>query len=91
MAQYRTLELVCPYDSGPETPAPDLLPTPLTPPTTTDSADPRPQIICSSHQMSVKIPSGPISGILLKGLSVCVSVCSLYAPGTHKCCHLCMQ
>lgn len=37
---------------------------------------PKPKVLCSSDQMTVELPSGPISGIFVKG--VCVSVYSMY-------------
>ncbi|XP_040003239.1 uncharacterized protein LOC120800873 isoform X2 [Xiphias gladius] len=68
MAQYRYLELQCPYESIPETPAPVTPPVSPTPPSTTLTLVPKPRVVCSSHQMTVKLPPGPISGILLKDI-----------------------
>ncbi|KAG7238422.1 hypothetical protein INR49_030929 [Caranx melampygus] len=65
-AQYRTLELQCPFYSTHETPAPVTPPVPPTPPSTTLSPVLKPRVICSSHQMTVELPPGSISGILLK-------------------------
>ncbi|KAG7487129.1 hypothetical protein JOB18_047067 [Solea senegalensis] len=65
-AQYRTLEPQCPYEGASETPTVVTPTVPPAPPSTTVSADPKPRVICSSHQMTVKLPSGPISGILFK-------------------------
>ncbi|XP_058496397.1 uncharacterized protein si:ch73-90k17.1 isoform X1 [Solea solea] len=65
-AQYRTLEPQCPYEGASETPTVVTPTVPPAPPSTTVPADPKPRVICSSHQMTVKLPSGPISGILLK-------------------------
>lgn len=36
---------------------------------------PKPKVLCSSDQMTVELPSGPISGIFVKG--VCVGVYSM--------------
>ncbi|XP_035494362.2 uncharacterized protein LOC118313159 isoform X2 [Scophthalmus maximus] len=68
VAQYRTVELRCPYESTPETPAPDTPPVSPTPPSTTPSLVQKPKVICSPHHMTVKFPAGLISGILLKDL-----------------------
>ncbi|XP_071329433.1 uncharacterized protein [Trachinotus anak] len=68
VTRYRTLELQCPYENTPETPAPVTLPISPTPPSTTLSLVLKPRIVCSSHQMTVELPSGPISGILLKDI-----------------------
>ncbi|XP_042340312.1 uncharacterized protein LOC121941554 [Plectropomus leopardus] len=72
IAQYRTLDLQCPYQTAPETPAP-VTPSvsPIPPSTTTSKASPlvpKPRVICSSHQMVVELPSGPISGIFVKDI-----------------------
>ncbi|XP_044045979.1 uncharacterized protein LOC122873393 [Siniperca chuatsi] len=69
MAQYRTLDLQCPYPTTLETPA-TVSPTP---PSTTKgkispSVVPKPEVFCSSQQMTVELPPGPISGIVVKDI-----------------------
>ncbi|CAB1439904.1 unnamed protein product [Pleuronectes platessa] len=66
MGHYRTLEPQCPYESTPVTTAPVTPPASTTPPSTTPSPVQKPKVSCSSHHMTIKLPSGPISGILLK-------------------------
>ncbi|XP_035856146.1 uncharacterized protein LOC116040565 isoform X1 [Sander lucioperca] len=73
MAQYRTLDLQCPYQTTPETPAPVTPSVSPTPPSTTKakvslSVVPKPKVFCTSHQMTVELPSGPISGIVVKDI-----------------------
>ncbi|XP_062244544.1 uncharacterized protein LOC133954223 [Platichthys flesus] len=68
MGQYRTLEPQCPYESTPVTSAPVTPPAATTPPSTTPSPVQKPKVSCSSHHMTVKLPSGPVSGILLKDM-----------------------
>ncbi|XP_028445997.1 uncharacterized protein LOC114563311 isoform X4 [Perca flavescens] len=71
MAQYRTLDLQCPYQTTPETPAPLTPSVSPIPPSTTKlslSVVPKPNVICTSHQMTVELPSGPISGIVVKDI-----------------------
>ncbi|XP_074545783.1 uncharacterized protein LOC141805012 [Halichoeres trimaculatus] len=71
LAQYRTLDLQCPYQTVPETPAPA---TPSPPPKLPDTTKskiylpvvPKPEVFCNSHQMNVVLPSGPISEIVVK-------------------------
>ncbi|XP_035515542.1 protein piccolo [Morone saxatilis] len=77
IAKYRTLDLQCPYQMIPETPEPVTAPvTPSVspaPPSTTaskvsPSVVPKHQVFCSSNQMTVELPSGPISGIVVKDI-----------------------
>ncbi|XP_045904326.1 uncharacterized protein LOC123970359 [Micropterus dolomieu] len=73
IAQYRTLDLQCPYSTIPKTPAPVIPSASTTPPSTTQgkispSVVPKPEVFCSSHQMTVELPSGPISGIVVKDI-----------------------
>nr|XP_057902156.1 uncharacterized protein LOC131100911 isoform X2 [Doryrhamphus excisus] len=64
---YLTMDLQCPYQSS--TPPPV---TPSTPPTQfgkiliNRTAPLKPKVFCSSRQMLVELPPGPISGIVLK-------------------------
>lgn len=85
MAQYRTVDLECPFQSPSDNLATDApLPTPTPPSTTKDgigpSAVPKPKIFCSSHEMTVELPFGPISEIVVKGVCICVVV---YAFQVH--------
>ncbi|KAK2816943.1 hypothetical protein Q5P01_025134 [Channa striata] len=73
MAQYRTVEPQCPYDGTPKLPAPPNQPVSPSPPSTTKvklspSILPKPLVSCSSHQMIVELPPGPISGIVVKDI-----------------------
>ncbi|XP_019939264.2 uncharacterized protein [Paralichthys olivaceus] len=68
MAQYQTLEPQCPYESTPVTHAPVTSPVSTIAPSTTPSPVQKPKVSCSPHHMNVKLPSGPISGILLKDM-----------------------
>ncbi|XP_005747120.1 uncharacterized protein LOC102213713 [Pundamilia nyererei] len=73
MAQYRTVDLECPFQSPSDNLATDApLPTPTPPSTTKDgigpSAVPKPKIFCSSHEMTVELPFGPISEIVVKDI-----------------------
>ncbi|XP_032399097.1 uncharacterized protein LOC116706396 [Etheostoma spectabile] len=71
MAQYKTLDLQCPYETTPETSAPV---TPAAYPTSPRTAKsslsvvPKPKVFCTSHQMNVELPSGPISGIVVEDI-----------------------
>uniref|UniRef100_A0A3Q1B6T2 ZP domain-containing protein n=1 Tax=Amphiprion ocellaris TaxID=80972 RepID=A0A3Q1B6T2_AMPOC len=72
-AHYRTLELQCPYQIPPEYPTtvtPPPSPTPLsaTKGKINPSVVPKTKVFCSSHQMTVELPSGPISGIVVKDI-----------------------
>lgn len=76
MAQYRILDLQCSYQMTPETPAPVTPSVSPTPPSTTKGnanppVVPKPRVICSSDLMIVELASGPISGIVVKGVCVC--------------------
>ncbi|CAJ1053473.1 uncharacterized protein LOC117815806 [Xyrichtys novacula] len=70
LAQYRTVDLQCPYQTIPETPAP-ATPSPLPKlPDTTESkvgpsVIPKPEVFCSSHQLNVELPPGPISDVVV--------------------------
>nr|XP_020452828.1 uncharacterized protein LOC109958484 [Monopterus albus] len=73
MAQYRTVDLQCPYESTPETPeVVSLLASPSPPSTTKEKISPfvvpKPKVSCSYHRMTVELPSGPISGIVVKDM-----------------------
>ncbi|XP_030595913.1 uncharacterized protein LOC115787369 [Archocentrus centrarchus] len=73
MAQYRTLDLQCPFQSTSDNPATvTSLTTPTPPSTTKDRISPsvtsRTKVFCSSHQMTVALPSGPISEIVVKDI-----------------------
>ncbi|XP_028284898.1 mucin-2-like [Parambassis ranga] len=73
MAQYRTLDLQCPYQSTTESPATVTPPASTTPPSTTKAktsspVDTKTKVICSTHQMTVELPAGPISGIVVKDI-----------------------
>ncbi|XP_054635313.1 uncharacterized protein LOC129182802 isoform X2 [Dunckerocampus dactyliophorus] len=65
--RYHTVDLKCPYQSTTPTPV-----TPSTPPAQfgktqiNPTAVVKPKVFCSSKQMLVKLPPGPISGIVLK-------------------------
>ncbi|XP_029910603.1 uncharacterized protein LOC115361323 [Myripristis murdjan] len=64
MMKHRTVELQCPYQQPPFTPA-------LVDPSKTKghlktSVVPKPKIFCSPRHMSVELPPGPISGIIVK-------------------------
>ncbi|XP_034543634.1 uncharacterized protein LOC117815806 [Notolabrus celidotus] len=73
LAQYRTLDLQCPYQTIPETHAPATPSlSPKLPDTTKSkvqlSVVPKPKVFCYSHQMNVELPSGPISEIVVKDI-----------------------
>nr|XP_020503346.1 uncharacterized protein LOC109994381 [Labrus bergylta] len=72
LAQYRTVDLQCQYETIPVTPAPSPSPTPTLPKTTKrkpHSPDvPKPEVVCHSDQMNVELPSGPISKIIVKDI-----------------------
>ncbi|XP_036969297.1 uncharacterized protein LOC119027879 isoform X2 [Acanthopagrus latus] len=73
IAQYRTLDLQCPHQATPMTPAPVTPPVFPTPPWSTMGKSilpdvPKPKVLCSSDQMTVELPSGPISGIFVKDI-----------------------
>ncbi|KAK2919044.1 hypothetical protein Q8A73_003415 [Channa argus] len=73
VAQYRTVEPECPYDGTPKIPVPLNQPVTPSPPSTTKvrntpSVLPKPSVSCSSHQMIVELPPGPISGIVVKDI-----------------------
>ncbi|XP_040043635.2 uncharacterized protein LOC120825854 [Gasterosteus aculeatus] len=67
VGQYRSLELRCPYRPARETPVPA---TPPLPPTTHHAGPtvPKPKVLCSSHQMTVELPSSSVSGIVFKDI-----------------------
>uniref|UniRef100_A0A8C5HCD2 Uncharacterized LOC114462934 n=1 Tax=Gouania willdenowi TaxID=441366 RepID=A0A8C5HCD2_GOUWI len=72
-AQYRTVDLQCPYQSTPEASVP-VYPSVPTPQTTTkdkkvQSVVPKIEVYCSSHQMIVELPPGSISGIEVKDVT----------------------
>ncbi|XP_054460789.1 uncharacterized protein LOC129096134 [Anoplopoma fimbria] len=69
VAQYRSLDPQCPY----QTPTPVTPTVSPTPPSTTKGKGghtvvPTPKVFCSSHQMTVELPSGPFSGIVIKDI-----------------------
>ncbi|XP_037621794.1 uncharacterized protein LOC119485994 [Sebastes umbrosus] len=73
MAQYRDLDLQCAYQTTPETPAPVTPPVSTTTPSTTEgtvspTVVPKPKVFCTSHQMTVELPSGPSSAIVVKDI-----------------------
>ncbi|KAI3353275.1 hypothetical protein L3Q82_019813, partial [Scortum barcoo] len=72
-AKYRTLDLHCPYQTTPETPPPVTPSVSPAPPSTTKGkisppVVPKPKVFCSSHQMTVELPCGPISEIVVKDI-----------------------
>lgn len=72
MSQYRMFDLECPAQTTPETPAPVTPSVSPTPPSTTRGkvsppVIPKPKLICSSHKMTVELPAGPVSEIIVKG------------------------
>ncbi|XP_068178402.1 uncharacterized protein [Antennarius striatus] len=71
MGQYRTLDLQCSFETTPETPVPTT--TTMLPPSTTKAkvsptVVPEVKVFCSSHQMTMELPQGPISGIVFKDI-----------------------
>ncbi|XP_026158997.1 zona pellucida sperm-binding protein 4 [Mastacembelus armatus] len=72
MGQYRTVDLQCPYESTSEIPAPHNPLISPSPPSTTKEISllvvPKLEVSCSSHQMSVGLPSGPISRIVVQDI-----------------------
>ncbi|KAM7009343.1 zona pellucida sperm-binding protein 4 [Tautogolabrus adspersus] len=70
LAQYRTVDLQCQYETIPVTPAPS--PSPTLPDTTKSKPRPpyvpKPEVFCYSDQMNVELPSGPISEIIVKDI-----------------------
>lgn len=82
MGQYKVLELQCPHQTARETPAPVTVAVLPTTPSTTHVSPPvvlKPKILCSSHQMTVEIPTGVISAIYVKGL--CINMLGIYVQG----------
>lgn len=82
MGQYKVLELQCPHQTARETPAPVTVAVLPTPPSTTHVSPPvvlKPKVLCSSHQMTVEIPTGAISAIYVKGL--CINMLGVYVQG----------
>ncbi|XP_068583428.1 uncharacterized protein [Cebidichthys violaceus] len=73
VVQYRSLDLRCPYQTTPETPVPSTPPVSPTPPSSTKdkvgpAVVPKRKVFCSSHQMTLELPSGPLSGIVFKDI-----------------------
>ncbi|XP_031727888.1 uncharacterized protein LOC116396968 [Anarrhichthys ocellatus] len=70
VAQYRSLDLRCPYQTTPVPVTPPVSPT--SPSTTKDKVGPyvvpKHKVFCSSHQMTLEFPSGPFSGIVFKDI-----------------------
>ncbi|XP_068447905.1 uncharacterized protein [Clinocottus analis] len=64
-ALYRSLDLRCPYPTTNEVPVPVY---PATPSPDVDPTVPKPKVYCSSHQMTVELPSGLSSGIVFKDI-----------------------
>ncbi|KAL6110121.1 uncharacterized protein ACO6RY_19267 [Pungitius sinensis] len=68
VGQYRSLELRCPYQPAHDTPVP------ATPPLSPSNGNvgatvvPKPKVLCSSHQMTVELPSSSVSGIVIKDI-----------------------
>lgn len=82
MGQYEVLELQCPHQTAQEPPAPVTVAVLPTLPSTTHVSPPvvlRPKVLCSSHQMTVEIPTGAISAIYVKGL--CIHTLGVYVQG----------
>ncbi|KAM8880034.1 uncharacterized protein AB9W97_015071 [Spinachia spinachia] len=68
VGQYRSVELRCPYQPAHETPVPV---TPRPSPSNDDvgpTVVPKPKVLCSSHEMTVKLPTSSISGIVIKDI-----------------------
>ncbi|XP_060883530.1 uncharacterized protein LOC132954976 [Labrus mixtus] len=69
LVQYKTVDLQCQYETVPGTPAPSPSPTTTLPETTKSKPDvPKPEVVCHSDQMTVELPSGPISEIIVKDI-----------------------
>lgn len=82
IGQYKVLELQCPHQTARETPAPVTVALLPTPPSTTHVSPPvvpKPKVLCSSHHMTVEIPTAAISAIYVKGL--CLNMLSVYVQG----------
>ncbi|KAM3624417.1 uncharacterized protein V6R79_023129 [Siganus canaliculatus] len=61
----RTVDLQCPYQTTPVTSTPATPPpTPVSP--TNPPVALKPTVVCSSHLMTVELPSGPVSGVVVK-------------------------
>ncbi|XP_064857524.1 uncharacterized protein LOC115142379 [Oncorhynchus nerka] len=66
LGQYRSLELHCPSTV---TPSPHTTTTTLPPTThTRPPTPPKPHVFCSARHMRVELPSGPISGVVVKDI-----------------------
>lgn len=79
IAQYRTLDVHCPQQTIIPPPfSPSVSPAP---PGTSGAMNPK--VFCSSHHMSVELPAGPISEIVLKGMSGLFR--GIYVPDSNGC------
>lgn len=70
LKQYKTLDLQCTNsENGPKTPEPVVPTVSQSPPSTTwsEAYQEPPSVFCSSHEMNVELPAGPISEVVLKG------------------------
>ncbi|XP_027138282.1 zona pellucida sperm-binding protein 4 [Larimichthys crocea] len=65
VARYRTVDLQCPYQTPPPVTVPPTPPSTTTIPTSGKVVQ-KPKVFCSPHQMTVELPPGPISGIVVK-------------------------
>lgn len=84
MGQYEVLELHCPHQTAPETPAPVTVAVLHTLPSTTRVSPPvvlKPKVLCSPHQMTVEIPTGAIYAIYVKGLCINMKTAMLMFRG----------
>lgn len=82
MGQYEVLELQCPRQTAQEPPAPVTVAVLPTLPSTAHVNPPvvlKPKVLCSSHQMTVEIPTGAISAVYVKGL--CINTLGVYVQG----------
>ncbi|XP_054607601.2 uncharacterized protein [Nothobranchius furzeri] len=69
VGQNRTLDLLCPYQSAPETPAPVVSVKHPTPPSPSISPPvSRTEVFCSFQHMKVVLPPGPTKEIFLKDI-----------------------
>lgn len=103
VAQYRTVEPRCTYEGVPEIPTPPSQSVSPSPPSVINgpivpSVLSTPKVSCSSHQMTLELPSGPISEIVVKGRALRVNACAhmlvyvgVYVSCTYGCHQLCMS
>lgn len=83
MGQYNVLELLCPHKTACESPPPVTVAVLPTFPGTTRVSPPvlKPKVLCSTHQMTVEIPTGAIYAIYVKGL--CINMLGVYVQRVH--------